>query len=129
MPVGRGAETLNRKAERVAVVTGGGSGIGRAIALRLAATYRTAVVGRTPASLEATVAEINAGGGDAIWVRSDISNEREIIEAVTDVSDRFGRLDVLVNNAAITRTRNAFLDMTLDEWDRILRVNLTGAFL
>jgi NAD(P)-dependent dehydrogenase (short-subunit alcohol dehydrogenase family) len=116
-------------ARRVALITGGGSGIGRVIALRLADRYRVAILGRTEEPLESTAREICEHGGEAMWVRADASVEADVQSAYSTLLKHFGRLDVLVNNAAITRRRCNVLEMSLDEWEGVIGTNLTGAFL
>jgi 3-oxoacyl-[acyl-carrier protein] reductase len=117
-------------ADRVAIVTGGGRGIGRAIALRLAdagATVSVNDVGNAePAN--AVVAEIKAKGRQSIAVMADISVTAEVERLVGTVKDAYGRVDILVNNAGITRDQ-LIMRMSDEEWDKVLTVNLKGAFL
>lgn len=119
--------------ERVAVVTGGGTGIGRAVCLRLAKAGAKAVVvnySRSDKDARATAAELMALGSDAIAHKADVSNEGEVTAMFAAVKDRYGRLDVLVNNAGTTRfIAHPDLDALTDEvWDDILKVNLKGTF-
>lgn len=113
--------------DKIAVVTGAGSGIGRATAERLAAEGATVVVADLNASADEVVAAIEADGGRAVAVRADVS-QRAGAEAPIDLAlDRFGRLDVLCNIAGILAASHS--DQTTDdEWDRIIAVNLTGVF-
>jgi NAD(P)-dependent dehydrogenase (short-subunit alcohol dehydrogenase family) len=113
--------------DKIAVVTGAGSGIGRATAERLAAEGATVVVADINASADEVVAAIEADGGRAVAVRADVS-QRAGAEAPIDLAlDRFGRLDVLCNIAGILAASHS--DQTTDdEWDRIIAVNLTGVF-
>ena len=118
---------------QVALVTGGGKGIGRAIARRLAAEgAAVAMCGRDPAAIEATAGEIVASGGVAAARALDVTDHEALDRFVTETRDQFGRLDVLVNNAALTAMSNIGLapvpDMAIEEWRRVLDVNLTGAF-
>lgn len=113
---------------RVAVVTGGGSGIGRSLAVALAeAGARITVAGRTPASLEGTCHQIASSGGHASAERLDITRPADVAAALERIVKREGRLDILVNSAG-GMLRRAALDITEDEWDRLVDVNLKGVF-
>ena len=114
---------------RVAIVTGGSRGIGYAIAARLAADGAAVVVSaRDPERLERAVKELEAHGAPALGVVADAA-KREDAERLADaVKQRFGRVDVLVNNAGITRDA-LFIRMKDDDWDSVLDVNLRGPFL
>jgi 3-oxoacyl-[acyl-carrier protein] reductase len=115
---------------RSALVTGGGRGIGRAIALALAgAGCRVAVNYYVePERASETVAELTALGVDAFAVPGDVGVGSDVRRMMDDVAGRFGRLDLLVNNAG-TQTWTPFLEVTEAEWDRVIRTNLTGSFL
>jgi len=114
---------------RVAVVTGGNGGIGLGMALGLAAAgAAVAVVGRDAAKSRRAVSELAALGADAEPLEADVSREDAVAAMVGKVKERFGRLDVLVNNAG-TNIRKAPQDYSLDEWHRVLDTNLTSAFL
>jgi 3-oxoacyl-[acyl-carrier protein] reductase len=116
--------------DRVAIVTGGGRGIGRAIALRLADAGANVVVNDVgnaePA--DAVVAEIKAKDRQSMAVMADISVAAEVERLVETAKDAFGRVDILVNNAGITRDQ-LIMRMSDEEWDKVLTVNLKGAFL
>jgi NAD(P)-dependent dehydrogenase (short-subunit alcohol dehydrogenase family) len=114
---------------QVAIVTGAGSGIGRAISGRLAgAGYRVALAGRHAESLEATRASLPAGS-EAFVVPTDVT-QPESVEALLDaVVTRAGRLDVLINNAGVFGPPVAVQDVTHDDWSAVVQTNLTGAFL
>jgi len=113
---------------RVAVVTGGGRGLGRAHALALAAAGADVVVNnRSAAAAEAVVEEIGASGGRAIAHVGDVADFSTAESLVATAVREFGRLDVLVNNAGITRDRMSF-KMSEEEWDDVVRVNLKGHF-
>jgi glucose 1-dehydrogenase len=116
---------------KVAIVTGGSSGIGRAIALRYAAEGARLVIADTRElpieGGEPTVRAIEARGGAAIYVATDISDWAAVDALVDATVAAFGRLDVLVNNAAIYTTTN-LLETTPEQWARVIAVNLTGFF-
>jgi len=115
---------------KVALITGAGKNIGRAIALRLARDGAALIVnGRSDASaLDAVVAEITALGGTAIPALADVSNEAAVERMVADAVDRLGGIDIVVSNAGLRR-QTPFLDISLDEWHEILSVALDGAFI
>jgi len=119
-----------RLTDRVAIVTGGGLGIGRAYALGLAAEGARVVVADIADPLPA-VKEVEARGGQALGVPCDVSREDDTQDLARKALDRFGRIDVLVNNAAVygTLARRSFLEIPVEEWDRVMAVNLRGLFL
>ncbi|HTS20085.1 MAG TPA: 3-oxoacyl-[acyl-carrier-protein] reductase [Verrucomicrobiae bacterium] len=113
---------------KVAVVTGAGRGIGRAIALRLAGEGAAiAACGRTLANVESTTAEVAKTGSKAAAYAVDVSNGAQVAETCEKIVKEFGRVDVLVNNAGVTRDQ-LLLRMTDEEWDTVLDTNLKGAF-
>jgi NAD(P)-dependent dehydrogenase (short-subunit alcohol dehydrogenase family) len=119
--------------DQVATVTGGGKGIGRAIARRLAAEgAAVAICGREQQTIDATVAEITTAGGRARGVALDVSDAVSVDAFVRHVHGYYGRLDVLVNNAALTAMSKigfaAVPDMALEEWRRVIDVNLSSAY-
>ncbi len=115
--------------DRVALVTGASQGIGRATALALArAGAKVAAAARNAEKLTAVVREIAAAGGEAAAVPMDVADAEQIKSGVRQVLERFGQLDILVNNAAVTRDALA-VRMKLEDWETVLRTNLTGAHL
>ncbi len=117
-----------RVKDRVAIVTGGASGIGRATAIRLAQEGAQVVVADINDKLGAqVVAEIVDSGGNARFVKADVGVVAECKRLVAQTVEHFGRLDILVNNAAIMIEKPA-TDMSEAEWDRITDVNLKGTF-
>ncbi len=113
---------------RVAIVTGGSRGIGAATARRLGADGARVVVNYTRASAaaEAVVREIREAGGDAISVRADVSDRAEVAQLVNATVDRYGGVDILVNNAAVIEPA-ALADITDEQLDRQFDVNVRGA--
>ena len=110
------------------IVTGGGSGIGRATAIALAERgANVAVAGRTRSKLESVVAEIEAAGGTALSLPVDVSKYEAVKAMATEVGRRWGRVDVLVNNAGLNVAHRGTLDTTPQEIERLIAVNLTGA--
>ena len=116
---------------KVAMVTGGGSGIGRAIADGFADQgTRVAVLGRTAERLAAAAESITGRGGEAVAVTCDVSDEDQVERAVAATLDRFGQIDVLVNNAGFAPAEPALVTETsLAEWNRVLGTTLSGAML
>jgi 3-oxoacyl-[acyl-carrier protein] reductase len=115
--------------DRVALVTGASQGIGRATALALAqAGARVAAAARNAEKLASVVAEIAAAGGEGLAVPMDVADADQVKSGFRQTIERFGGLDILVNNAAITRDGLA-VRMKSEDWDAVLRTNLTGAHL
>jgi 3-oxoacyl-[acyl-carrier protein] reductase len=114
---------------KVALVTGAGRGIGRAIALAFAREGATVVVSDIdPASPAAVLEEVRASGGDGMALRADVSDEEDVKRTFAAVTGRYAALDVLVNNAGVCRNVR-LMDIEREEWDRFLSVNLTSVFL
>jgi len=114
--------------DRVAIVTGAGNGIGRATALALGqAGAHVAVVDIDQAAAEKTAADVTTLGRRSLSVGADVGDVASIDKMVRQVTDAFGRIDVLVNNAGVTR-RAYIMDLTEADWDRIMRVNGKGVF-
>jgi 3-oxoacyl-[acyl-carrier protein] reductase len=118
-------------AGRVVIVTGGARGIGKAIALRCAAEGASVVIADIEGELAAqTAAQIEALGGQALAVRTDVSAAESVGAMVAAALDRFGRIDVLVNNAAIVDLARQPSDLISEqEWDRVMQVNVKGPWL
>jgi 3-oxoacyl-[acyl-carrier protein] reductase len=115
--------------DKVAVVTGASQGIGRDTALALAeAGAKVGVAARNEEKLSALVADIAATGGTAFAVKMDVADAEQVKAGFKLVLEKFGRLDILVNNAAITRDGLA-MRMKAEDWEAVLRTNLTGAHL
>jgi NAD(P)-dependent dehydrogenase (short-subunit alcohol dehydrogenase family) len=114
---------------RVALVTGGGSGIGRAIALTFAREgAHVAIVDLSHATAERVSSEILSSSGRAIPLGADVTVGAEVAHAVAETVDTFGRLDIVVNNAGIAR-RASILETSEEEWDRVIAVNLRSVYL
>ena len=115
--------------EKVALVTGASQGIGRATTLALSeAGAKVAVAARNAEKLALLVAEIETAGGAALAVPMDVADAAQVKSGFQTTLAKFGKLDILVNNAAVTRDTLA-LRMRLEDWDAVLRTNLTGAHL
>lgn len=115
---------------KTALVTGASSGIGQATAKAFAAKgARVVVAARRQDELDALVAEIEAGGGTAIAIRTDVSSAADVVGMVERAIDAFGRLDFAVNNAGIEGKLESITNLADDDWDRVLDINLKGTFL
>ncbi|HTK30375.1 MAG TPA: SDR family NAD(P)-dependent oxidoreductase [Candidatus Saccharimonadaceae bacterium] len=117
-------------AGKVAIITGGGRGLGRAIALRFAEEgAAVALTGTGREHLEATAREIVAAGGRSLAVVADVAKEPDVVRMVAATIAEFGGLDILVNNAGIAGPTASVAEAKCEDWERTLAVNLTGAFL
>src|SRR5947209_1025540 len=124
-------ENICRRLEgRHALVTGANSGIGRAIAIRLAQEGASVAINYVthPEAADAVVKEIVDTGAKAIAVQADVSNEQQVDAMIEQVVKELGGLDIMVNNAGF-ETQHSFLEMPADAWRKVLDVDLTGAFL
>ena len=113
---------------RAALVTGASRGIGRAIARRLAAAGATVVAGARADHADSVAREIEAAGGTAVGVTLDVTDPESVAGVAGATLDRFGRIDVLVNNAGIVRDQ-LLMRMKRSEWDAVVATNLTAAFI
>ena len=114
---------------KVAIVTGGGRGMGRAISLRFASEgARVVVASRTEKEITEVVSEIQSLGGEGIAVATDISNEGDVDELFAETLEEFNTIDILVNNGGVAFSR-PLVETSLEEWKRVIDINLTGAFL
>jgi 3-oxoacyl-[acyl-carrier protein] reductase len=115
---------------KVAIVTGASRGIGREVALELARNGANVAVNYSGSEAKANevVDEIKKLGKDAFAIKCDVSNSEEVATMVKETIDRFGKLDILINNAGITRD-NLLMRMKEDEWDDVININLKGVFL
>jgi len=116
--------------DKIAVVTGAGSGIGRSSALALlAAGYGVVLAGRRREQLDETVALAAAAGANALAVPTDVSDPASVDVLFARTKERFGRLDLLFNNAGVNVPDVAFEDLTAQQWNQVVAINLTGSFL
>lgn len=122
---------MKRKLEgQIALVTGASSGIGAGVAKALAMEGAAVVVNysSSPQKAEMVLNEIKGAGGTAMTIKADVSNEKEVVAMYQEVYKQFGTVDILVNNAGLQKD-NKFHEMSLDEWNRVIGINLTGQFL
>ncbi len=116
--------------DKVAIITGGGRGIGRAIAKRFAAEGASVLVAaRTPKEVAAVSAEIQAAGQKAAAVSADVAQQSGCQKIIEEARKRFGQIDILVNNAGVLGPVKAVEEISPAEWDEVLAVNLRGPFL
>ena len=120
----------DRLAGKVALVTGGGTGIGQAIAVIFAREgAKVVVTGRTAASLEDTVRRITDAGGEAGYVQGDVSRAADAERMARETVGKFGELDVLVNNAGVRGSIGTIVDLSEEEWQRTFDINAKGSWL
>ncbi len=123
-------ENLQQLRDKVAIVTGASRGIGRAIALELAATGAKVAINyaRSSDAATAVVAEIEAMGGNAIAIQADVSQAEQVEALIKTIREKWQRIDVLINNAGITRD-TLLMRMKPEDWQAVIDLNLTGVFL
>src|SRR4249920_2038962 len=115
---------------RVAIVTGGGTGIGKAAALALLKDgYRVAVAGRRKEPLDKVIADAGAPAGQALAVPTDVADPKSVAALFAKTKQTFGRLDVLFNNAGVGAPGVLMEDLTYEQWKNVVDINLTGSFL
>jgi len=115
---------------KVAIITGAGSGIGRGVALALqGAGYAVALAGRRAAELEQTAGLATPDGGPMLPISTDVRQPESIRALFDRTEDRFGRLDILFNNAGVNAPSIPMEDLSYEQWSEVVSVNLTGAFL
>jgi NAD(P)-dependent dehydrogenase (short-subunit alcohol dehydrogenase family) len=115
---------------KVAIVTGAGSGIGKAVAIAfLTEGYRVALAGRRQEPLSQVVKESRASADQALTMATDVRDPASVRALFAKTKDAFGRLDVLFNNAGISAGGTLFEDLTYEQWQAVVETNLTGAFL
>ena len=119
---------MEKLTERVALITGAGKGIGRAIALALAHEgVRVGLLARSEADLQTVAAEVRALGGQASVAAADVADEAAVNVAVARIVGELGPIDILINNAGIA-SFGKFLEMPVADWEQIIRVNLLGVY-
>lgn len=115
---------------KIAIITGGGRGIGRVIARRFADEGAAVTVsGTNKEALDKVAQEIREQGGRALAIVADVADEAAVESLIAATLDEFGRLDILINNAGIAGPTAPVTQVSLEDWERTLAVNLTGAFL
>lgn len=121
---------LNNKLQNIVVVTGAGSGIGRSVSLKLAAAgSQIVVVDFNQTTGEETVSLIHEQGGEAIFIQADVSKEEDVERYVNLAVERFGRIDVFFNNAGVLQKFSKLADIEIEEFNRVMSVNVKGVFL
>ncbi|MDO8685368.1 MAG: SDR family oxidoreductase [Clostridiales bacterium] len=117
--------------DKVAVITGGGTGIGRATAILFAKEGADVIIcGRRHQPLDDTVSFIKAFGGNCMSIPFDVSKSKEVIDAINQIEKIYGRIDILYNNAAdFTSTGKTIIELSEEEWDYSIQINLKGVFL
>jgi NAD(P)-dependent dehydrogenase (short-subunit alcohol dehydrogenase family) len=118
------------KQDKVAIITGAGSGIGKAVALAfLADGYRVALAGRRQDALEDTIKAAGSDGSAALAVPTDVRDPEAVRKLFTTARDQFGRVDVVFNNAGVNAPGVPLEDLTVEQWKNVVDINLTGMFL
>ena len=119
-----------RLSGKVAIITGGNRGIGKAISLVFAREgAKVVVAGRNISRCNEVVEQIYKEGGEAISLQVDVTSEADVARMAQQTKDKYRRIDILVNNAAVNLPYKTVTELTLEQWNRVLSVNLTGPFL
>jgi len=112
--------------DKVVIITGGGRGIGKSAGIALAQSgAKVVIVSRTQAEVEDTVKEIKNASFEAMGIVADVTKEDKVQEMVRGVLEKYGNIDVLINNAGVS-FRKTLLDTTLEDWEKLMAVNLKG---
>jgi NAD(P)-dependent dehydrogenase (short-subunit alcohol dehydrogenase family) len=120
----------DRFTDRVAFITGAASGIGRAAAIAFATEgARVAILDRSADALRTVEASVKEAGGEVLAIACDVSSPDQVEDAIKQIVDRFGRLDIAFNNAGVENKAALVHEIDLAEWDRIIGINLRGTFL
>lgn len=122
-------ENKNNLAGKIAVVTGGSRGIGRAIVLRLASAGATVIINyqKNEEKAKSILEEVQSRGGNGELLRFDVSDEKEVTESFSYILKKYDKINILINNAGITRD-NLLIRMKSEEWREVMKVNLDGVF-
>jgi NADP-dependent 3-hydroxy acid dehydrogenase YdfG len=114
---------------KTAIITGGGSGIGRGTAIALASVgVRVVICGRRKDKLDTTIATIKEYGGEGLAMRADVSMAEDVERLVRGTLDKYGQIDILINNAGVS-AGGALHEVSLHDWERVMAINLRGPFL
>jgi len=115
---------------RIALVTGGGSGIGAEVAQALANDgWKVVITGRRQEALESVISKCKKSSGELIAITADVTDEKSVKNLFSEIKDKFGRLDLLFNNAGTGAPAVEIDQLSLDDWNKVVAVNLTGVFL
>ena len=121
---------MGRLKDKIAIITGGGNGIGEATCERFAEEGAKVAIFEVVEELgRATAERLKAAGADAMFVKVDVSEERDVAAGVASVLERWGGVDILVNDAAITGANKLAHEVAVEDWDRVFAVNVRGSFL
>ncbi len=119
-----------RLKDKIALITGGGRGIGKAVALHYAREgAKLAICGRTASEIEEAAGEIKASGAECLALVCDVSEEEPVAAMVEEVRKRFGGIDILINNAGVMTRPTPITELEVKKWDYTIAVNLRGPFL
>ncbi len=121
---------MERLKNKVALITGGNAGIGKSVAIAYLKEGATVIItGRTPKESDRVKKLLNELGKDLFYIQADVSNEADIKEVLATVIEKFGRLDIAVNNAGVASDAKPFIEHTSEDYDKVLNINLKGVFL